>query len=1064
MTTLRTSLALILAGLPIYGQVSPAINLLPTREFGQAKLTFGVQTAAPNLLEGKELNSPTAIAFDTTSTPPIVYVADTGNHRILAWRNPANLTKGNLADKVIGQRDFYSAFPGGPGSSNGLVSSGMVLPNSLAVDSTGNLYVLDAGNNRILRFPKPLEQQGEVVNPDLVIGQKTSGNGNQSNQGLPKPSDKTLSFNRGAVSRGTIVFDKQGNLWVADTLNNRVLRFPKNRLTGSEPAADLVLGQSTFDNDTGAGTNLQNDLVSLSRPTGLAIDDNGGVYVTDGYLRVVYYDAPSTGVLAKRVLGIDIPATQTVPRPPAPNEYTLGRLGNQGGNPQCVFTLGTVAFVCDNVANRIVRYGSPDSWPALANNQLSPPISAVYGQSTLLEGGVNRGLGLSISGNNTFSSPTSGAFFNNEMWIVDTGNNRVLAFASTGPFNYPTATRLLGQLDYDLNSTNLIDGRELFIAGSSYRGSALAVDRNSTPNRLYVADSLNNRILAFRDVRLVGTDSRTLLTKQADLIIGQPDQFHAGPNYPGYDPFVPSDQGLFTPSGVSVDAAGNLWVADTNNGRLVRFPSPFNQPAGAPQRANVVLGQSNFSIRITDASSSTMSAPVGVAVFNNGDVAAADFNHNRVLLFRKAGSDFTNGQTARAVLGQQTFSGVAASNSANGLNQPRGLAVDSGDRLYVADSANGRVIIYGNTPTTPNGATGTSVPGLNSPEGIAVSPNSGELWVAAYGASLIYRFPEFSTLVTNPVPTATIPSAAPIGIVLDNFDNIIAAEAANRLTFYYARAVYQNGATYGGSTNLGSTITPNLYTLLYRLGKDFDLTPADGSIPYPKTLGGLQVVVNGVPAPMIKVSKTRIDFLVPNNTPSSGDVEYVVLRPATGEIIAAGNFTMGPAAPGFFTTNLQGSGQIAACNAVDDCREKVNGPTNQVGQDQVLTMYLTGYGHLDNAPPDGVAPGAAFDIPRTNLAITINGTYKVPPEKILYSGLSPDFPGLWQINIRMPKNGEAGAPVPGPRIAILVQMNDVPSNIGGQGVSLVNGNWFVNPDRYLLLGGANSLITTIALK
>jgi uncharacterized protein (TIGR03437 family) len=935
----------------------------------------------------------------------------------------------------------------------------MVLPNALAVDSSGNLYVLDPGNNRILRFPRPMEQQGEVVNPDLVIGQKTFGTGNQSNQGLPKPTDKTLSLNRGGgIARGSIQFDPQGNLWVADALNNRVLRFPKARLTGAEPAADLVLGQAAFDTDNAPTTNQQNDLVGLSRPSGLAVDERGGVYVTDGYLRAVYFDAPTTGGFAKRVLGIDPPGTQAVPRPPAPNDYTLGRVGTQGIIPQCAFTLGTAVFICDNAANRVVRYGSPETWPALTNEQLSPPIAAVYGQANFTEGGINRALGASRPGVNTMFSPTAGAFFNNELWIADTGNNRVVAYAQTGPLNFPATTRVLGQLDYDLNAVNLVDGRELFIAASGYRGSAVAVDRNSTPNRLYVADSLNNRILAFRDVRTVGADARTVLSKEADLVIGQPDRFHTGINYPGYDPLVASDQGLFTPSGVSVDAAGNLWVADTGNSRVLRFPNPFSQPAGTVHRANLVLGQSNFSVKITDASSSNMSAPVGVAVFNNGDVAAADINHNRVLLFRKSGSDFANGQAARNVLGQQNFGTTGASTNANGLNGPRGITVDTSDRLYVADSFNNRVIVYGNTTSTQNGASGISVPNLNSPEGVAVSVNSGELWVAAYGSNQIYRFPEFSQLVSNPTSTATLSAAAPIGIALDSFDNIIAAEAANRLTFFFARAVDQHAATYAGSTNLGSTLTPNQYTILYRLGKPFEFTPTQAVPPYPKTLGGLQVLVNGSPAPITSLQSNAVYFLVPNNAPTSGDVEYLVTRPATGEIIVAGNFTMGTAAPGFFTANQAGTGQIAATHDAD---QSANSAANPIGQDQILTLWLTGFGHLDNAPPDGEAAGAA--IPTVlKPVITIGGTYKVPADKLLYSGLSPQFPGLWQINIRMPKNGEPGVPLPGPKVPILLQMDDVPSNIGGQSVSLINGNWVVNPDRQLTV--PNGLVTTIATK
>ena len=119
-----------------------------------------------------------------------MYVADTSNHRILAWRNPANLTMGNQADMVIGQRDFVSNFNLGPATS---LTSGLTLPSSVAADSAGNLYVLDTGNNRIVRYPNPFNQTTSPILIDLVIG-KTQSSGNIANENNPKPSAKTLSF------------------------------------------------------------------------------------------------------------------------------------------------------------------------------------------------------------------------------------------------------------------------------------------------------------------------------------------------------------------------------------------------------------------------------------------------------------------------------------------------------------------------------------------------------------------------------------------------------------------------------------------------------------------------------------------------------------------------------------------------------------------------------------------------------------------------------------------------------------------------------------------------------
>lgn len=241
-----------------------------------------------------------------------------------------------------------------------------------------------------------------------------------------------------------------------------------------------------------------------------------------------------------------------------------------------------------------------------------------------------------------------------------------------------------------------------------------------------------------------------------------------------------------------------------------------------------------------------------------------------------------------------------------------------------------------------------------------------------------------------------------------------------------------------------------MYAILYRLGRPFEFTPTPAAgLPYPKTLGGLQLLVNGIPAAITSLQSDSVYFLVPNNAPTSGEVEYLLTRPATGEIIAAGTFTMGKFAPGFFTVNQTGTQQIAATNFSTGTP---NGPSNPVGQDEILTLWMTGYGHLDNAPPDGEAPTGPVEIP-TRPVITIGGLYKVPPEKILYSGLS-GFPGLWQINIRMPKNGEPFAPAPNAKTIILVQMEDQPSNIGFGSLGV---------DRYLQASG-NGLITTIATK
>src|ERR1700724_3258578 len=88
----------VLASVPLCAQVSPTINELPSREFGQVTLTNPATSAAPNLVEGREFSTPLGMAFSPSGGA--VYVSDTNNHRVLAWLHPSGLTKGNKADKV----------------------------------------------------------------------------------------------------------------------------------------------------------------------------------------------------------------------------------------------------------------------------------------------------------------------------------------------------------------------------------------------------------------------------------------------------------------------------------------------------------------------------------------------------------------------------------------------------------------------------------------------------------------------------------------------------------------------------------------------------------------------------------------------------------------------------------------------------------------------------------------------------------------------------------------------------------------------------------------------------
>ena len=141
----------------LYGQWSEGAY----RALGQPNL----RENGLNGLDGSELWSPSGLAVDSRDGLVHVYVADTRNHRILAWEDIGSVDDGARASKVLGQPSASHFRPLGIGN------KGLAFPLGLAVHpATGDLYCADFGNNRVLRFRSPLTGDAGVE-PDAVYGQ-----------------------------------------------------------------------------------------------------------------------------------------------------------------------------------------------------------------------------------------------------------------------------------------------------------------------------------------------------------------------------------------------------------------------------------------------------------------------------------------------------------------------------------------------------------------------------------------------------------------------------------------------------------------------------------------------------------------------------------------------------------------------------------------------------------------------------------------------------------------------------------------------------------------------------
>ncbi|HTB19110.1 MAG TPA: hypothetical protein VK708_13400 [Bryobacteraceae bacterium] len=999
--------ALLLAAVQLL-EAQTIFNPAPSRIVGQAVLQQqGVLTAiAPNLVEGREFNDPQAVALDASVTPPILYVADFGNNRVLAWKNASSFTNGAYADLVIGQRDLRSTSPEGPG---GDLSTGLSSPVGLAVDARGNLYVMDAGDNRVLRYPAPFAQTSDLLVVDLIIGQPDL-NGKSSNGGQNAPSANTLALgNGGGVFRAGLAFDAQGNLWMSDPGNNRVLRYPAAVLhagAGNQPAADLVLGQNDFSSTSLPANITRGGKNYLSQPAGLAFDPQGRLFIADNSNRVVVYAPPfAIGQAVARVMGV-----VTTPNAPSVSESTLGAVDSSGHAvpPQGVFFAGSNPYVVDTGNARILGYSPFEQWP-IESAAFSPPAISVIGQSNFQSAQSNQGYAQPTQA--TFAGPQPNPFVGGpvsavfdgtgNLYVADSGNHRVLAFPRQPSGTFTSAARVLGQSDFPYNSLNRIDGREVGFSGNTGScslngalpfalGGSAVIDRASSPPHLYVADPLNNRVLGYLDYRKVKADVT------ADLVIGQPDLATALVNYPNNNPTQANAQGLWSPQGLAVDAQGNLYIADTCNARVLRFAVPFEQSgAGLPQ-ANLVLGQTSLVGQpIKDISAQTMSSTYGLAFTATGDLVVSDPLANRVLYFKKtATGDFQSGEAASNVFGQPDFS----SSLANVLAGPHLISLDSDDELYVADTGNNRIAVLPSVPSAGNNpAVLFSIASLSHPYGVFVDPSSGAIWVTNTGGNQVLQYASGVAVIENAAPSATLSVFGPVSVATDPFGNPVIAEGgANRVGFYYPAIDYTTsaggipGQLSGNAANFFGRFAPGMLATIFSFP----------SAPF--AAADVQVSVGGTPAPLLFASPGQINFQVPAATPVGGLEEIQVARVSSGQVLASWLFQMDAESPGLFTVDGSGSGQVVASNQDGSA----NNGANPAKAGSTVTLYATGQGVVSGMPPDGQGAQGIASTPELP-QVFINAGF-VPSSDVQWSGLAPGFAGLWQINVKVPSDAPPG--------------------------------------------------------
>ena len=217
-------------------------------------------------------------------------------------------------------------------------------------------------------------------------------------------------------------------------------------------------------------------------------------------------------------------------------------------------------------------------------------------------------------------------------------------------------------------------------AGTAPGPDALHAPRASALGGLFIADTGNNRVLAFEATPVFSNLSAT-------FVLGQPDFDFSDPNV--------GSTGMFGPE-CAVTAGDALYVSDSGNNRVLIWHG-LPDTRGAP--ANVVVGQPDMVSRAPGTSALSLHHPAGLSVA--GDcLVVADRDNHRVLVWK--GVPAVDHTPADLVLGQVDMSAFlpnrGAAPDADTLSDPVAVWTD-GTRLAVADRGNNRVLVWTAFPT-----------------------------------------------------------------------------------------------------------------------------------------------------------------------------------------------------------------------------------------------------------------------------------------------------------------------------------------------------------------------------
>ncbi len=557
----------------------------------------------------------------------------------------ANLIRleGGTSSPVVGNIYLLGGWPGyGTGYKDGALaySKNTLLsnPHSLQVDSSGNLYIADSGNNAVRLISATTGIISTIAGTGCVSGNVpgcvagyTGDTGAATSAELKNPYEITL--------------DASGNIYISDYGNARIrVIYKGGTLLGiSSPTTNNIYTVIGGGSSTTPGITAQN--LQLVAPIAASFDAAGNIYVPDP-------NSSSNTVAIYRVDGKTgvVSIITSLKR-----NYTVGAYCTGSSGPTATDTVGDG---CPSTQAVVLK---PHSRLAFAPNGVGYIADAYPYNST------TSGLIRAFTINQQF--PTMAVGSSSTMWAAVTSMASFAAPAisatvegtSTDEFTASATTCTVGSnyaasaaCSYKLQFTPTLPGARageyvfsqsgttILTQGLAGNGQAalLAVAPNSAAITLgsSIASVSNITTDMLGNLYLSDTSTGTLWK-----IVS------------GSSTATALLTGLSSPAQSAVDGVGNVYVADTGNNRIIEYTA-------SGSTVSLLTG---------------LSAPKGVAVTGNGTLYVTDTGNNRILLYLQ-------GATSTSVL------------PITGLNAPTALALDASGDLFIADTSNQRVVEYAN--------------------------------------------------------------------------------------------------------------------------------------------------------------------------------------------------------------------------------------------------------------------------------------------------------------------------------------------------------------------------------